>query len=122
MTILGKQKALDDCFNRATKVLELRYDPDDTWAHPIIGESVPVQRLLLKVVRRRRKNKNAGSQPETSGISVVTGDAAISSLQAESGPTSADRVEPSQGIFKTEMMGVVKSTVRFRGTHAIFPF
>ncbi|KAJ9123966.1 hypothetical protein QFC22_000757 [Naganishia vaughanmartiniae] len=111
---LGRQKALDDCFNRATRLLELRYDPTDTWAHPIIGESVPVQRLLLKVVRRRRKIKNASNQQQVTGSSSAVDDTTMSLLQPPSVSTPADPAESSQGIFKTEMMGVVKTAVRFR--------
>lgn len=118
---LGNQKALDDCFNRATKLLELRYDPSDTWAHPIIGESVPVQRLLLKVVRRKRKIKKVSNQQQDSGTSSIVGDSTVPSFRPASGSNSADGVDSSQGIFKAEMMGVVKSTVRFRGAWTCHP-
>lgn len=102
LSTLGKQPAVDACFNRATRILELRYDVHDTWSHPIVGENVPVQRLVLKVTRRRRKVKQP-SQP-----SSATNHEFASS-------TAEDANVSSGGVFKAEIMGVVKSTVRFRG-------
>lgn len=102
LSTLGRQPAVDACFNRATRILELRYDVQDTWSHPIVGENVPVQRLVLKVTRRRRKIR------EPSEPSSVTNEQTTSSTVQVANVSNG-------GVFKAEIMGVVKSTVRFRG-------
>lgn len=118
---LGSQPALDACFNRSTRMLELRYDVQDFWSHPIIGESVPVQRLVLKVTRRRRKLKVPGEQSNNTQSDVATRvDPPVQ--ESSQAPTAASNASTG-GVFKAEVIGVVKSTVRFRGTsiHPSFP-
>lgn len=112
---LGSQKALDACFNRATRMLELRYDVHDSWSHPIIGESVPVQRLVLKITRRRRKPKPTRA-PNTN--TLQHSDAVANPSVHEDVQTATKGSNHSaEGVFKAEVIGVVKSTVRFRGEH-----
>jgi hypothetical protein len=110
---LGSQPALDACFNRSTRMLELRYDTQDFWSHPIIGESVPVQRLVLKVTRRRRKLKVPGEQSNNTQNDVAT--RVDLPVQESSQATTAVSNASVGGVFKAEVIGVVKSTVRFRG-------
>lgn len=104
LSTLGRQPAVDACFNRATRILELRYDVHDTWSHPIVGENVPVQRLVLKVTRRRRKIKER--------VEPLTNANGPGSTANSQNPTVSNG-----GIFKAEIVGVVKSTVRFRGKY-----
>ena len=55
---LGGQQALERAFRKSSKpdsFLELRYRPDNPFAHPIAGEVVQTNSILLKVVKRRRK-------------------------------------------------------------------
>lgn len=105
LSTLGRQPAVDACFNRATRILELRYDVNDTWSHPIVGENVPVQRLVLKVTRRRRKIK----QPAEPSPGAANGQG--------SAPNFQESKVSNGGIFKAEVMGIIKSTVRFRGKY-----
>ena len=93
---LGPPEDLDGVFNRSLPHLDLRLRPDDHWAHPIPGERSTTHRLLLKVTRRRRRQQaNAGD-----GGKDVT-----------SGPSSDRR----GGVYKVDIPGSVKQTVRFRG-------
>jgi len=55
---LGGQQALEKAFRKSSKpdaFLELRYRPDNPFAHPIAGEVVQTNSILLKIVKRRRK-------------------------------------------------------------------
>ncbi|KAF7331916.1 hypothetical protein MKEN_00071900 [Mycena kentingensis (nom. inval.)] len=60
---LGGQAALDAAFKRtaskseAQTTLELKLRPNNPFAHPISGEVVPTTNLVLKVVKRKRKNR-----------------------------------------------------------------
>ena len=110
---LGHQKAIDACFNRATRMLELKYDVHDYWSHPIVGESVPIQRLVLKVTRRRRKIRSSrnSSTDAQHGTRLGAGQRAHEHLVM----INDDSKQAAEGVFKAEVVGVVKSTVRFRG-------
>ncbi|KAF7301453.1 hypothetical protein MIND_00710600 [Mycena indigotica] len=60
---LGGQAALDTAFKRtaskaeAQTILELNLRPGNPFSHPIMGEVVPTTNLVLKVVKRKRKNR-----------------------------------------------------------------
>jgi general transcription factor 3C polypeptide 5 (transcription factor C subunit 1) len=93
---LGPPEDLDGVFNRTLPHLDLRLRPDDHWAHPISGERSTTHRLLLKVSRRRRRHEaDAG---------VVTNDV-----------TSGSSANRQGGVYKVDIPGSIKQTVRFRG-------
>lgn len=97
---LGTEEDRNRLFNRAAPNLELNFQPNNFWSHPIAGERVGVQRLVLKVTRKRRKllaTNHVGDDVDMNGTA-----------------RRARHVEPG-GVYKIEMAGVVKSTVRFRG-------
>ncbi|EKM59615.1 uncharacterized protein PHACADRAFT_205839 [Phanerochaete carnosa HHB-10118-sp] len=68
---LGGQANLEAAFkrtgNKSGSILELNLRPGNHFAHPIPGDVVPTNNILLKVVKRRRKQKNAA-------VGDVTGD------------------------------------------------
>ncbi|KAH6915161.1 RNA polymerase III transcription factor IIIC subunit-domain-containing protein [Coprinopsis sp. MPI-PUGE-AT-0042] len=85
---LGGQRSIDRAFKRmASKtesLLELQLHPGKPFSHPIPGDVVNTNNLLLKVTRRRRKAKDGMSN------------------------------EGIVGEYKAEVVGVVSKTVRFR--------
>lgn len=60
---LGGQANLDSAFKRtgskAGSVLELNLRPGNPFAHPILGDVVPTNNIVLKVVKRRRKQTDS---------------------------------------------------------------
>ncbi|KAG6855045.1 hypothetical protein C0991_005974 [Blastosporella zonata] len=58
---LGGQSALESAFKRAASktetLIELKLRPDQPFAHPVPGDVVATNNILLKVVRKRRKNR-----------------------------------------------------------------
>ena len=89
---LGGQQALERAFRKSSKpdaFLELRYRPDNPFAHPIAGEVVQTNSILLKVVKRRRKRVEGTSNNEPN-----------------TGPVGEYTVEP---------VGLIPGTARFRG-------
>ena len=89
---LGGQQALERAFRKSSKpdtFLELRYRPDNPCAHPIAGEVVQTNSILLKVIKRKRKR--------------VEG-------------TSADGPDAGRvGEYTIEPVGLIPGTARFRG-------
>jgi general transcription factor 3C polypeptide 5 (transcription factor C subunit 1) len=89
---LGGHQALEKAFRKSTKpeaFLELRYRPDNPFAHPIAGEVVRTNSILLKVVKRRRKRVVGASADEQDAGSV--------------------------GEYTVEPVGLIPGTARFRG-------
>jgi len=89
---LGGQQALERAFRKSSKpdtFLELRYRPDNPFAHPIAGEVVQTNSILLKVVKRRRKRVE-GDSADGQGASPV-------------------------GEYTIEPVGLIPGTARFRG-------
>jgi general transcription factor 3C polypeptide 5 (transcription factor C subunit 1) len=89
---LGGQQALEKAFRKSSKpdsFLELRYRPENPFAHPIAGEVVQTNSILLKVVKRRKKR-----------VTETTTDA------QDADPTGEYTVEP---------VGLIPGTARFRG-------
>jgi len=89
---LGGQQTLERAFRKSNKpdaFLELRYRPDNPFSHPIAGEVVQTNSILLKVVKRRRKRVEGAS---TNG--------------QDTGPVGEYTVEP---------IGLIPGTARFRG-------
>ncbi len=65
---LGGQHRVDRVFkrtahSRADALIELALHPDNPFAHPIPGDVVPANNLLLKVTRRRRKRAPGVEDP-----------------------------------------------------------
>lgn len=86
---LGGKHQLDYAFRRATKKqdcgVEVKLRPDNPFSHPIAGDMVSTNNILLKVVRRKRK--------PTPGLESSYG---------------------SLGEYKVEAVGTVHKTARFR--------
>ncbi|KAJ7499127.1 RNA polymerase III transcription factor IIIC subunit-domain-containing protein [Mycena latifolia] len=85
---LGGQAALDSAFKRSAAkteaTLELRLRPGNPFAHPVPGDVVLTNNLVLKVVKRKRKNR----------------------MDADDGAL--------QGEYTAEIVGSTSKTVRFR--------
>ncbi|CDO74112.1 hypothetical protein BN946_scf185043.g162 [Trametes cinnabarina] len=87
---LGGPNAIDGAFRRATgrdkveSLLELRLRPGNPYAHPVPGEIVPTNNVVLKVVKRRRKSKEG------------------------------EKGNGALGEYTVEAVGVVPKTARFR--------
>lgn len=89
---LGGQQALERAFRKSSKpdtFLELRYRPDNPFAHPIAGEVVQTNSILLKVVKRRRKRAERSFVNEQDASPV--------------------------GEYTVEPVGLIPGTARFRG-------
>ncbi|KAG6886925.1 hypothetical protein C0992_001609 [Termitomyces sp. T32_za158] len=58
---LGGQSALENAFKRAASktetLIEHRLRPDQPFAHPVPGDVVATNNILLKIVKKRRKNR-----------------------------------------------------------------
>lgn len=82
---LGGQSKLDNAFKRKTEaLLELHLRPSNPFAHPIPGDVVATNNILLKVTKRKRKRRH--DTPEDGAI----------------------------GEYKVDAVGVISKTVRFR--------
>ncbi len=85
---LGGQHSLDSAFkhaaSKAESLVELSLRPDNPFSHPIPGEVVASNAILLKVVKRKKKKK-----PE-------------------------DAEDVSIGEYTTEAVGIIPKTLRFR--------
>jgi general transcription factor 3C polypeptide 5 (transcription factor C subunit 1) len=92
---LGGQSRLDNAFRRSAQrkdaLLELSFRSNDPFAHPIPGDIVPANNLLLKIIKRKRRLcTSAGSSK----------DGAI-------------------GEFTAEITGIVSKTARFRSASLV---
>jgi general transcription factor 3C polypeptide 5 (transcription factor C subunit 1) len=92
---IGKPEDWNSVFNKTKSNLELRLRPDDHWAHPVAGDRTTTHRVLLKVTRRRRRRSD-----QFQGEQLAGGNA----------------VPLEKGVYKVEVAGTVKQTVRYRGT------
>ncbi|KAF8211339.1 RNA polymerase III transcription factor IIIC subunit-domain-containing protein [Mycena galopus ATCC 62051] len=86
---LGGQGALGTAFKRSAAktdpgTLELKLRPENPFAHPVPGDVVPTNNLVLKVVKRKRKNR----------------------MDTDDGT--------AQGEYIAEVVGSTSKTVRFR--------
>ena len=85
---LGGQPKLDHVFRRSAQrkdaLLELFFRPDNPFVHPIPGDVVPVNNLLLKVVKRKWRSADTGD--DDGGV----------------------------GEFTAEIVGSIPKTARFR--------
>ncbi|KAF9534434.1 RNA polymerase III transcription factor IIIC subunit-domain-containing protein [Crepidotus variabilis] len=86
---LGGQAKLDHAFRRSlqksSSLLELFFHPDNPFVHPIPGDVIAANNLVLKIIKRKRK---------FTGI-------------------SADHSDPG-GEYTAQIVGIVSKTVRFR--------
>lgn len=86
---LGGQSALENAFKRAASktetLIELKLRPNQPFAHPVPGDVVATNNILLKVVKRRRKKRPEGE----------TDDGAV-------------------GEYTAEAVGTIPKTARFR--------
>lgn len=91
---LGGSTALATAFRRhaprGDNLVELRLRPDNPFAHPVAGEVVGTNNLLLKVVKRRRKRRKGEQSPDEGDII---------------------------GEYTAEIMGSIPKTVRFRSEY-----
>ena len=70
---LGGQRRLETAFGRVPQrdakesfPLELKLRPEDLYSHPVSGEVVATSNLVLKVVKRKRKQKEGSLQDRES--------------------------------------------------------
>jgi general transcription factor 3C polypeptide 5 (transcription factor C subunit 1) len=86
---LGGQSSIDRAFRRNApredSPLELNLRPDNPFSHPLLGELVPTNNILLRVVKRKLKHP----RPEDDGAQTV-------------------------GEYTAVAVGVVPKTARFR--------
>jgi general transcription factor 3C polypeptide 5 (transcription factor C subunit 1) len=88
------QQDINDCFNAPlamNKMLDMKYRKDDRYGVPVKGARVGSAKLLLKVTRKRRRRR------------VVEGE--------DNGVENEDE----KGVFKSDIIGPITQTVRFRG-------
>lgn len=90
---LGGQARIDNVFRRNTPraevLLELSLRPDSLFSHPIPGDVVNTNNLVLKVTKRRKKKRPGQSDDE------------------------------NVGEYKAEVVGVMSRTVRFRSIYPL---
>ena len=74
---LGGQDAIDATFKRPSgrtnSLLELHLRPGVPFAHPTAGEVVATNNILLKVVKRRRRQKEGQVVPEGEYVTEAVG-------------------------------------------------
>ncbi|KAF8605517.1 hypothetical protein BDV93DRAFT_439107 [Ceratobasidium sp. AG-I] len=90
---LGGQKSLNHTFSEGGRILELRLQPDNPFAHPVTGDVVGTNKLLVKVVTRRKKRS-------------------VGDRDSEAQPN--EDTTQSTGTYSAEIVGVIPKTVRFR--------
>jgi general transcription factor 3C polypeptide 5 (transcription factor C subunit 1) len=104
---LGGQKALKNAFSEGGRILELKLQPDNPFAHPVTGDVVNTNKLLVKVVTRRKK----GNVPNPStGPRVNTNE--LGGMSTDKG--KGKEVQPEEGTYSAEIVGVIPKTIRFR--------
>ncbi|KAJ2816376.1 tau 95 subunit of transcription factor TFIIIC, partial [Coemansia erecta] len=69
-TFGGSQKLARDVTEDIGMPIELRYRYNDPTSHPIKGDIIPTQNLLIKVTRRVKKS--SASSPSTAKSSKIT--------------------------------------------------
>ncbi len=98
------QEDLNECFNAPpseSKTLEMSYRREDRYGVPVRGTRVASQKLLLKIVKRRRKRMDGMEVDGQEG--------------RRQGKGKERDLSPVDGVFTAEIMGPVTQTVRFRG-------
>ncbi|CAE6426690.1 unnamed protein product [Rhizoctonia solani] len=106
ITTLGGQKSISNAFTEGGRILELKLQPDNPFAHPVTGDVVGTNKLLVKVVVRRPKRGEQGLEGDEvsdGDVAEPTGDKGKGKEQAEGG-----------GTYTAEVVGLIPKTVRFR--------
>ncbi|KAK7049690.1 tau 95 subunit of transcription factor TFIIIC [Paramarasmius palmivorus] len=89
---LGGPSSLESTFRRGASktesVIEVKLRPDNPFAHPVPGEVVPTNSIVLKITKRKRKRRAQGSNLKDASQDI--------------------------GEYKAEAIGVLPKTVRFR--------
>ncbi|SRR5258707_3768158 len=89
---LGGQSSIDKAFRRSApredSLLELNLRPDNPFSHPLLGDLVPTNNILLRVVKRKLKHHRP--------------------------PTSDDDGAQTVGEYTAVAIGVIPKTARFR--------
>lgn len=74
MKRLGGQGNVESAFrrtgNKSGSILELNLRPGNHSAHPVPGDVILTNNILLKVVKRRRKQKDAGMENVTGEYTI----------------------------------------------------
>ncbi|KAJ3217872.1 tau 95 subunit of transcription factor TFIIIC [Dinochytrium kinnereticum] len=83
---MGGSRSIEKAFAADVGRLELRYRYDDPFSHPIFGDVINTSNLLLKITRKRKKGRRSSEGHDPKDDFVV----------------------------KTEIVGVVTKTCRFR--------
>jgi general transcription factor 3C polypeptide 5 (transcription factor C subunit 1) len=88
---LGGQSSIDRAFRRSApredSLFELNLRPDNPFSHPLLGDLVPTNNILLKVVKRKRKQLR---------------------------PDDDDGAQAVEGEYTAVAVGVIPKTARFR--------
>ncbi len=68
---LGGQSAVTKVFKHPRgRILDLKLRPDDLFAHPIPGESVHANKILLEVTTRRKRRRRDDEAPDTAPSTI----------------------------------------------------
>ncbi|KAG8746768.1 tau 95 subunit of transcription factor TFIIIC [Ceratobasidium sp. 414] len=109
---LGGPKSLGRAFGEGGRILELQLQPDNPFAHPVTGDVVATNKLLVKVVIRRKK-KPLETLDGTATRTSATGASTTDKGKGKEVETSAQGGQ-SAGTYTAEIVGVIPKTVRFR--------
>ena len=61
---LGGEETVSRTYSHATRRLELSFRPDDPYAHTVCADRYPTANLLVRVKRRKKKQREGTSEPE----------------------------------------------------------
>ncbi|ORX39968.1 RNA polymerase III transcription factor IIIC subunit-domain-containing protein [Kockovaella imperatae] len=100
------QEDINTCLNSTEKTVEarsidMRYKPGDLYAIPVKGLKVPSQKLLLKVVRKKRRPQERDTEH---GARTTTSPSR----------KGKQREGTENGIFTAEVVGPLTQTIRFK--------
>ena len=60
---LGGEETVSRTFSNSSRRLELSFRPEDPYAHAVCADRFPTANLLLRVKRRKKKQREGTSQP-----------------------------------------------------------
>ena len=91
---LGGQSSVDRAFRRSApredSLFELNLRPDNPFSHPLLGDLVPTNNILLRVVKRKLKKRPPAPNDGDDGVQTVAGE------------------------YTAVVVGVIPKTARFR--------
>ena len=96
---MGGVEQISETYSESSRRLEMCFRPDDPYCHSVFADLYPVNGLLLKVKRRRRKPKKIQEDKQ---------------LQAAAKP------EDESWEYEQEVLGIVKSVYRYNRTYIFF--